>query len=232
VLAVIHFDPRTGAAAAVDELTEQPDGRMIAHAVVPQATDRLTMLHMFRPKAGEPIWVEGETLTWNGGLELVFDLVPPGDYVISAEAEAIGGKSETREATVTVMSPDPERMAPLLAARRLTIADLLGQWRDAGSGDPLMTLAPSPFGAGEAVVALAADPATNGSTSVASVVARLDTRRLPMLSIVYAEASGDILGRENFLVIPDLADPDRIALRSFAGGADGRGMTLDLVRVR
>jgi hypothetical protein len=233
--AIIGFDSQTLRAATVTLLIPDNEGRRVAQDLAPEPTDKVTFLAgVAKPGQQGLEWVAaGPAMPWGQGPELILNLAPPGRYSMQIGADAIGGASQRARVEAEITNPEPVVLTLIHGAKALRLADLIGDWQ-LDNGTALFRLAAVPDAPGELALSLLAPEMAQAFTEsgITSSRARLDTRRLPTLTIAHKDAHGEILLNETNMVFAPPGDRDRIMLRTLFGtSGDARGQLLKLYRV-
>lgn len=232
--AIIGFDSATLRATTITLLIPDNEGRRVAQDLRPEPTDKVTFLAgVAKPGQQGLEWVPaGPAMPWGQGPELVLNLAPPGRYSMEIGADAIGGSSQRARVEAEITNPEPTVLTLIHGAKGLGLGDLVGDWQ-IEDGTPLFRLAPVPDAPRELDLTLIAPEMAQAfaAAGITSSRARLDTRRLPTLTIAHKSAQGEILLNETNMLFAPPGDRDRLMLRTLLGTqGDARGQLLQLYR--
>ncbi|MFO1067843.1 MAG: clostripain-related cysteine peptidase [Geminicoccaceae bacterium] len=231
--AQIDFDSPTSRAAGITLLIPDDQGRLVAQPLEPEPDDRITFLAGIAKEDGSTEYrPAGPAMAWRDAPELIFDLARTGNYRFEAGAQAIGGRTNTGAVEAAIVQPQPIVLSQIHGARALKPADLVGEWTGE-DGTSLMALAASADDANLLDVTITNPTMAKNfaDAGVTRAVAKLETRRLPTLSITYSNVHGQPLLVEHNLFFAAPNQKDRISLRTmFGGGGDARGQLVNLVR--
>ena len=231
--AIVQFNPSTLTADLVVVLLDDDNGRKVQRTMDPEPGDLFTFMVMAQKPDGSREWLPaGPPMPWGKTPpKLVVDLARPGDYYLSVRPEGIAGPGTPRHYPVSISYPNDAVLTLLNTGRSLRPAALVGDWADA-SGTPWLRLGP-PNAEGLLPAKILTAPmdeelAKRGYT----LFAQLETRRMPILSIVARDAKGRLEMIEGAIVMARPGDQNRLIMRTFLGQkGDARGQLAEMVRV-
>src|SRR5690606_29143636 len=141
-----------------------------------------------------------------------------GNYRFEASAQAIGGRTNTGAVEAAIVQPQAIVLSQIHGARSLTPADLVGEWTGE-DGTALMAMAAVPGDPAALEVTVTNPTMAKGfaDAGVVRSVAKVETRRLPTLTITYSDVHGQPLLVEHNLLFAAQGQKDRISLRTMFG---------------
>jgi len=127
------FDSRTWEVVALVLEIVQPDGSMTFQQLAEVPPDaQITTLFEFVKLDGSIEFIQGGTMAWREGLELIMGKDDPGQYVVAFSAETVAGDSTTEFFRYEVTQPADEAAA-LAEGAKFTAEQLIGTWEWVGT---------------------------------------------------------------------------------------------------
>lgn len=205
--ATVFFDMLTWEASHVVGQIRQPDGRVTYRQFKPVSDDKVTLLFEFHPDGGGDVdYLNGETMTWGRGLELIVGSDEPGKYIVAMQAESIGGRSDFAATHLNIEEMTAQEKGFLDNAKQVKPEHLIGRWRwhklEGTNWTPVPLLTEIRRSERNQDVLLATTTSEqDASFGGETMGAFLDTRLTPTLRLVSYDGDGRPVEAQNYTML-------------------------------